>query len=109
YWAIFSLCFAIGISILLYLGRVGSTRAMRALLSVLLILLATMLYVGFEAVASNTEKWQNALSRDHSGFIIFLQMTASYGKTVVAFGIAAFGANLPANTVPQVKREGLPS
>lgn len=103
YWSFFSLFLAIALTVFLYLGRIGRTRHLRALFSVLLILLSAMLYLGFEEVASNTARWHAMLSGDHGRLVTAMQMVVSYAKTILAFGIAAFGANLLADAVPRVE------
>lgn len=107
YWSLFSLFLAISLTTFLYLGRVGRTRHLRAFFSALLVALSAIVYLGFEEVASNTSRWQELLAREHPGTIAVLQMTVSYAKTILAFGIAAFGANLLAGVVPHPRAEAL--
>lgn len=90
----------------LYRSRGGSGRQARLVLGFLLVLTSALMFSGFESVAKNAAAWQPHFSGTYSSFFIVFQELLAYGKDIIAFGLAAIGANVAASTmVPSSESE----
>lgn len=91
-------CFLIGY---LYLTRGGSARNVRFSLGLLLVLASALMFSSFEQVAKDAEALRSLFPSEYSNFFLVVELALTYAKNIIAFGIAALGANLAAHSITE--------
>jgi len=87
----------------LYKTNGGSSRQARFALGLCLILAASCVFSGFEQIARNTEFWRPHFPHGFQSLFLVLDQFIVYTKNIVAFGFAAIGASVTANTMHEAK------
>jgi hypothetical protein len=77
----------------------GSSRNVRFVFGILLIISAIVMFSGFEQITSNTSSMKQLFSSNYNNFFIYLTISLAFAKNITAFGFAALGANITANAI----------
>ena len=105
FWAsvvMFALCIAV--IFLLFWTQGGSSRNAQFSFGILLILAAAIMNSGFEQIIVHGEKWAPRFPISYTNFFIIFKQVITYARDVVAFGIAALGANIMASAILKPKK-----
>jgi hypothetical protein len=78
----------------LFRKRGASSRAALFTLGSLLIFSAASLKMGLAQIAENHKFWEPLFGKSWSDFFVWVRVAVSHAEDIVAFGIAAIGANI---------------
>jgi hypothetical protein len=78
----------------LFRKRGASSRAALFTLGSLLIFSAASLKMGLAQIAENHKFWEPLFGKSWSDFFVWMRVAVSHAEDIVAFGIAAIGANI---------------
>lgn len=97
---------AITVTVLAYLYRVrgGSTRLVQCVLGVLVIVAAASMEVNFSILEKHVQKWKPHFLSEYPSLVIFAELFVAYAKGIIAFGIAALGANIAASAITHTEK-----
>lgn len=100
FWlGLFLFAYCVAIIFYLFWSRGGSSRNSRFSFGLILIIAAAAMNSGFEQIAKNGEFWSTHFPNSYLSFFIWLKILVTYARDVVAFGIAALGANIAAHAI----------
>jgi hypothetical protein len=80
----------------LFRKRGASSRAALFIFGSLLILSAASMNMGLSHIAKNNDFWEPYFEKSWDSFFVWAHIIVSHAKDIVAFGIAAIGANIMA-------------
>jgi hypothetical protein len=86
--------FSCGVIAYLFWRRGASSRAALFTLGSLLIFSAASLKMGLAQIAENHKFWEPLFGKSWSDFFVWMRVAVSHAEDIVAFGIAAIGANI---------------
>jgi cbb3-type cytochrome oxidase subunit 3 len=90
---------SVGVIAFLYRNHGASDRGALVFFGALLILAAAIMSGSFEAVAKDNDFWRQHFPGRYGDFFILTGIAIAYAKDIVAFGIAAIGANIVAAAI----------
>jgi predicted neutral ceramidase superfamily lipid hydrolase len=95
-----SFSFLVSLVLILFLfSNGGSSQMSHFLFSFSLIILSSIMYSGFDLIASNIQHWAPNMKQEYPNLFVYLPQLVGDMKNIVGFGFAAIGASLAANVI----------